>query len=71
VRATELAEEEAATRLATKTDLVALQGHIDKSVSDAKLTMALWAIGTGMVAVGLTLTGVYFILAQFAAHLKP
>jgi hypothetical protein len=51
VRATELAEEEAATRLATKSDLAELKADLVR-----------WMFGTGVTLTALIIGAVYFIV---------
>jgi hypothetical protein len=58
VRATELAEEEAATRLATKSDLAALKADL----AELKADLVRWMFGTGITLTALIIGAVYFIV---------
>ena len=58
MRATELAEEEAATRLATKSDLAALKADL----AELKADLVRWMFGTGVTLTALIIGAVYFIV---------
>jgi hypothetical protein len=73
VRATELAEEEAATRLATKSDLAILKSDLEAELAELRAEMKTglaelkadlvrWMFGSGVTLTALIIGAVYFIV---------
>ena len=69
VRATELAEEEAVTRLATKSDLALLKadlaelrGELKTGLAELKADLVRWIFGSGVTLTALIVGAVYFIV---------
>jgi hypothetical protein len=82
VRATELAEDEAADRLATKADLAVAVAdlktdlktdiaRLETSVAKRHVGIIQWFVGTGLVAAGLVAAVIYFGSDYLIALLKP
>ncbi|MBV8587242.1 MAG: DUF1640 domain-containing protein [Verrucomicrobia bacterium] len=69
VRATKLAEEEAVTRLATKSDLALLKadlaelrGELKTGLAELKADLVRWIFGSGVTLTALIVGAVYFIV---------